>query len=251
MRKNPIQHALAAWLASCALAWPAAAAHAGAYTISPVLIELTPQNPIAALTVSNDASQPLILEASARGWTQRDGKDRLEPTHDLIITPPLFSIPAHATQVVRIGLRVAPGLQGERAYRLLLNEIVTRGGAARHTANVQMVLQTNIPVFAAAPGLAPPELHWKGWRVGKSVALDVRNAGGTHVEITGLRVKAGTDKLLDSPMALYLLPGGTRRIEVPAGPNGAPTGTELNIDAQLDAKAPADHVAARVPLAEP
>src|SRR5690606_31082397 len=111
--------------AGVAAVWSMAAGLASAATlqISPVSIELGPDEPGAAVTLRNPGSTPMFGQLRVYAWDQQDGQDVLAPTQSLAASPPLLQVPPGSEQLVRIVRTGAAEAGKESAYRILIDEI--------------------------------------------------------------------------------------------------------------------------------
>ena len=82
--------------------------------VSPVRVDLSARKATAAMTVRNDSDQPVVIQLQTVAWSQAGGQDSTTPTSDLIATPPLFTLPAQSSQIVRVGLRKPDPLASRR-----------------------------------------------------------------------------------------------------------------------------------------
>ncbi|MCZ2495462.1 fimbria/pilus periplasmic chaperone [Xylophilus sp. Kf1] len=212
---------VARFISAVFLACAAGAAMAGAIAINPVRVTLSAGRIADVLTVRNSGSEPTVVQLELLRWTQDAGVDRLEPTRDLLATPPIFDLPAGGSQIIRVGLRGAlPSGPQEVAYRLLLKEVPPAPMA--NTRGVQIALNISLPVFVlpvAVTTAAPsPALRWQLRRTGEGLWLRADNDGPVHVQVHGLAL-AGGDRLAPFVPA-YLLPGA--RHEWPVRLDAAP-----------------------------
>jgi fimbrial chaperone protein len=98
---------LASYLAST-LPAVVVTATAGTFSISPVRVELSTQRRTEALTVRNEAAdREVVVQAQTLLWSQQDGQDKLLETRDLVVTPPVFTLPPNSQQIVRVAVRRA------------------------------------------------------------------------------------------------------------------------------------------------
>ena len=114
------------WLFPClffSLLWAHAAS---ALTIEPVLIELTPTRQVASITVSNPSDHSANLQAEVLSWQQSKDADQYTETDALFIIPAIAEIAPGGTQVFRVALRGPMPSTVEQAYRLKLEEILTK-----------------------------------------------------------------------------------------------------------------------------
>jgi fimbrial chaperone protein len=225
---------LALFLAAAPLG--AAAASLG---ISPVRVELSSTVPTAAVTLRNGSDEPTVVQVRAVAWSQQAGEDVLEPTTEVIVSPPIFTLAGNAAQVVRVGLRRAPDARRELSYRIFLQEV--QGPPKPGTAALQMALRIGLPVFVKPLQAAEPELSWRIAREsGGALRLTASNTGRMHVQVIGAKLAApGADSdappLASHTASSYLLPGQSRewRLEpqrsLPAGVS------RLNVRANTDA----------------
>lgn len=179
---------------------------AGSFTVSPVRLELSPQRPVSSLTITNDANEPVSIDARGMSWTQQNGADEHEETRELIVTPPVFTLAPGASQIVRIGLRRAPDANNEIAYRVFMTENPV---VPRSTANgVAMNLRLSVPIFVRPRAAAQPKLEWTGTRTPEGhLKLRADNRGNIHVQVANLSLSAAGSLVGRQTSPAYLLPG--------------------------------------------
>src|SRR6266513_842182 len=80
--------------------------NANVLEVTPVQLSLSPSQRIGVLKVTNRSDESSILQLSLFDWNQSPkGKDIYKISHDILLTPPLFVLPAHKTQIIRFALR--------------------------------------------------------------------------------------------------------------------------------------------------
>lgn len=185
-------------------------ANASSFSVSPTRITLTQARTSGVLTIRNPGTEEMVVQLQPRVWRQEEGADVLEPTVDLIAVPPLFTVPAGGSQVVRIGLRRPPSPSGELSYRVLLREVPPP--RAEGVTGLRMALNVSLPVFVLPPGNAEPEMVWALDRAANGgLALSLRNEGRAHVQLKQLALKLSTGlELPGIDLPAYLLPGQSR-----------------------------------------
>jgi fimbrial chaperone protein len=200
-----------------AVAWPAWGA---SFSISPVRIELSPQEATVAVTVTNTGEDPVSIQLRVFSWRQEANEDRLEPTRDLIATPPLFSIVPGESQIVRVGLRRPPQSAREVPFRAIFEEIPgpppPKAGPA-----LRINLRVSIPVFYAPNETLKPALAWQLARKEQGkLTLTVRNSGGASAQIGDLALArpGAAAPLVEQKNFAYVLAGAERSfaLELPA-----------------------------------
>ncbi|EKS9887551.1 molecular chaperone [Burkholderia pyrrocinia] len=217
---------LATWIAAATLAAACADSQATDFTVSPVRVELSAAHRSVALTVRNESSdEPVVVQLRTAAWSQNAGDDVYASTGDLIAAPPIFTIAPGGSQVVRIGLRHAPGSDQETGYRLYLQEIPPAPKPG--FAGVQIALEMSLPIFVKPATETAPRLRWAAEpRPGGTgmLALRVTNDGTAHAQVANLALFApGSDRPVATHAEFaYVLPGQSRELMFKPGAGTAP-----------------------------
>jgi fimbrial chaperone protein len=207
---------IALLLLAATVASPVAAAD---FTVNPIQIFLSTQNPSAILTVQNTSTEPLRFQLNAFGWAQDDaGQMVLTPTTEVIFFPRLLSLVPGEQRIVRIGASVPPG-PVERTYRIFVEELPPAFTQSAPAGQVRVLARMGIPIFIeprigrAELRLAPPTIA-----TGR-VVFELRNAGTRHAIPQEIRVRglgpAGDALWAREPDSWYILAGDRRVYEVP------------------------------------
>ena len=211
----------------------AGAASAGSFEVSPVRITLSPEIPVSAITVTNNSTEPTVVQLETLNWSQQGEQDVYSPTSDIIATPPIFTLPVGGYQVVRVGLLRAPDAQRELTYRLYLQEAPSAPKPG--FTGMNMVIRQGVPVFVT-PTIKPPDaVAWKIYRSSDGrLELSLTNNGNAHLQVTTFTVADVTGKELGKQtLAGYILPGQSRNVVVKDIP--APVvGAKLRVLAHTD-----------------
>jgi fimbrial chaperone protein len=205
MRSLPIIVAFVA-----ALLGQASAGHAASLRVAPTTISLVAPDAASVLSLRNDDKRPINVQIRVFRWTQVDGSDRLEPTRDVVASPPATTLRGGTTTAVRI-VRVAKGpVSGEESYRLVVDELPSPTRVRSGT--VALVLRYSIPVFFVSPEADVGQLKWSLRRQGGSLSLSSKNSGDVHVRISALSASAGKGRTayLGDGLAGYVLGGSSR-----------------------------------------
>ena len=210
---------------------------AASLEIDPVRIELSPRQQTAAITIHNNSDQPTTLEFKPVAWTQVDARDVYTPTRELLISPPLVTIPAHGEQVIRAALRRPADPTKELTYRINLQELPTAPLAG--ATGVQVALRIGLPVFVKpASGKAAPKMEWKLMRQPDgSLNVGFRNPGNAHIQITDFSLlNPGSNGVIaEEQGASYILAGQAREWQLKTNPAEKIVGNRLRLKAFTDA----------------
>jgi len=254
MRRALLPVAWGAGLLLSALAPTPAAATS--LSVAPLRIVLTPQRPVASLTMGNAEDTEVAVQAEVVAWSQQDGRDAYEPTRDVLVNPTIFRLPPGGRQIVRLGLQV-PADAGERSYRVFLRQLPRDQALpadGTEGAKVQTLLRIGVPIFVP-PLQLRRALQWSLQPSGRATGtagtawrLVFDNQGSEHIQVTQLVVRRedGTE-LLRKSLSQYALAGQSAGIdiELPA----LPPDTRLQVEAATDAPEASSSATVRVPRA--
>lgn len=98
--------------------------HANVIEVMPVQISLSTNQRIGVIKVTNRGAERSLLQLSLLDWQQSPkGKDIYKTSHDILLTPPLFVLPPHKTQVIRFALRHPTYNTLQKTYRVHIKEV--------------------------------------------------------------------------------------------------------------------------------
>jgi fimbrial chaperone protein len=185
---------------------------AGSMTVFPLRVTFDGGKTSEVVTVRNTDSKPLLLQPTMTKWTQVEGQEVLEPTRDVLLSPPLVEIPPGESQTVRIVLRREADPTVQATYRLVLQEVPRK--TETNTQQVVMALKITLPVFVTAKTPSPPVLS-VSTSPGSSV-LQFKNSGQSHVQVKTVAVSDGSSQIAKSESMFYVLSGQTVKLKVDA-----------------------------------
>jgi fimbrial chaperone protein len=210
------------------------AASAQSLSVLPVNILLAPGQSAATLAVTNQSNSETAIQIRAFAWSQSNGDDQLTASDAVVVSPPLASIAAGATQIVRLILRHPP--QGSEAtYRILVDQIPPPA----EPGIVHMVLRLSIPIFAQPLTRAIPHLQFHVVLDAGQLYLVGINDGLRHEAIRDivLSMSDGTKLKADSGSLPYILAGSTRRWHIAVKDSQPPQSETLRLTAHADSGA--------------
>ncbi|MEJ1962834.1 MAG: fimbria/pilus periplasmic chaperone [Gammaproteobacteria bacterium] len=181
-----------------------------ALTISPVLVELSPGRRIVSITIANPGDRAVTFQTQTLAWDQPDGVDRYVETDDLIVVPPIATIGAGGTQILRVTTR-APASAQEQAYRLVLEdvtELTAPSSPSSEGTAINIRINHNLPVFVSAPGKPRPQP-----RLGRCTSPTPQPSAGTgciRLDNDGTRYLAVKSMTVDGANLHLELKGGPR-----------------------------------------
>jgi len=218
---TPVRWALAALAATMMLAALAGAAAGQSLAVQPVSLPFAPGQRATTLTVTNHGTNETAIQIRVYAWSQEQGEDTLTPSDAVIASPPLATIPAGGSQLVRLVLRQPPDGR-EFTYRILLDEIPPPALAGV----VRIVLRMSIPIFAEPKIPVAPRVQFHIEKQGEQLLLVGVNSGIRHETFREvvLATEQGVTLKPAKGWSPYLLAGATRRwVMVPTGSASAAT----------------------------
>ena len=155
---------------------------AGSIGVSPVRVTLSDKQKIGTITLRNDGTNPVPMQLEALKWSKEEGEDVFTSTRELIISPPIFTIPAGGSQLLRVGLRGTPDAKRELSYRIFLQELPPP--ASPDFNGAKMLMRVSLPVFVLPKVAANPLLRWQAVRTSDgSLKISLTNDGNAHIQI--------------------------------------------------------------------
>ena len=184
----------AALAALWGLAGIATGAPAASLSVSPTIVDKSAPANTASVTVQTQGNDPVRVQVRLFRWVQVDGKDRLEPTRDVVASPPLLKIAPGMDYTVRVVRTVKRPVAGEESYRLLVDQLPEPKD--RKANQVLLVIRHSIPVFFRSGDAEPPAIGWNVARTKQGLMLTARNDGDQRFKISNLVVKTPSGKVL-------------------------------------------------------
>jgi len=186
-------------------------AWAGTFRVTPVIVELSARRPHCSVSVANLSLIPERIQIQILRWTARDADDEYSETNDILVNPPIFTVAAGGTQILRLGLRHPKPSTQEISYRLVLQELPPAKKTAGNVLGT--VLRVSLPVFVTSSGGGAPDLKWeyRCSELGKAT-VRVENRGNAHERMEKLMFLLGdaSEAFEVKDSLTYVLPGGRR-----------------------------------------
>jgi fimbrial chaperone protein len=181
-------------------------AAAASFGLSPMRVDLSVAAPTAVITVNNSGDKAVTIQGQAFTWTQPQGKDTYEETRAFIISPPIFTLPPGAKQIVRVALRGSAPSKEEQAFRLVFREVPQAEEAAVEGPIFRISLGMNIPMYVAPIGGAAVPRPNFGLETIPNAAprLRIANDGNSNLRLANLTVMQEDDKLAELDVFVVL-----------------------------------------------
>ena len=200
-------------------------ATAGQFSVTPVRIFMAPKDRAVAVTVTNEGDEELVMQADVYVWKQEPGgDDRLTPSEDLFLSPPIIKLAPKSRQVVRLAMLQRPTSGEQQTYRMIVREIPEAKKAPK-SVELQVAIAFSMPVFVTPAG-AKSELDCKVERSrANAVAAVCANRGTAYAQPRDFSLNnVGGAKLAARDSGGYILPGIERRFALERKEGAIPGG---------------------------
>ena len=195
-------------------------AQAAALSVSPIRLDVVYPGNTTRLTLRNSGAAPITAQVRVFLWSQRDGKDHFAETRNVVVSPPIATLTPGADFHVRILRTVNAPIQGQEAYRVVVDE-VPETNRVRHIG-LTVAIRYALPLFFISQDTGRPKVEWTVRMINGRRTLVATNSGDMHLRISNLAV--GNLKL-GKGLQGYVLGHSTRVFDLPrnANPAGAIT----------------------------
>jgi len=190
---------------------------AGSYMVKPVRIELSTRQLRSTMQIQNLGDEPLTIQAHIVAWNAKGTEEILSDNDDILLNPPIFTVPVGHTQFLRLGLRHPPQDLKEGTYRLILEQVPRP--PKPDFMGINTVLKISVPIFIK-PRLPAPQLAWTLVRTSEQeMRLAVENRGNAHVQIRKFAVTPGGSDTagFTEDTATYVLPNARKEWTIHSG----------------------------------
>ncbi len=218
---TPIQRFLTLALLTASAVFGSAIANAGGLQVSPVSLALSQAERAGIFTVSNTGEAPMNAQVRVFKWTQTDKEEyALEPTNDLIVSPPIIQLAPGVPQEVRLIRRQAPSTD-EQHYRLIIDQLPSaEKPGVKPKKGITVLIRHNIPVFLNSTDQPVAQLQWRAQANGiDKTRFTIINPSKNRAQIARVWLERAdvTTTVLSAGLTAYALPGSTivREFNIP------------------------------------
>lgn len=120
-------------------------AQAASVRVAPISLDLRNGANASSVRVWNDDREPLNVQVRIFRWTVRNGKDVLEPTQDVVVSPPMTVLRPGDENTIRVVRVKKQPVEGRESYRLIIDQLPDR--TKRRPGTVNVLVRHAIPVY--------------------------------------------------------------------------------------------------------
>ena len=196
------------------------------------LLEVPTPGQATTITLRNTGAAPISTQIRVFRWVQEGGNERLEPTEDVVASPPAADLRPGQDYVARVVRLAKRPVAGEEAYRLLIDELPEPAQQAR---TVNFVVRHAIPLFFEATNTSAPQATWRVSRKGRAVSLTATNEGDRRIRLSAVNVGSGAKTVSFGPgLVGYALGHSTMSWSVAASGQALQPGAKIAINGQTE-----------------
>lgn len=179
---------------------------ASSLQVSPVKLNFKNDENAHAIYLSNNGNVPIRAQVTPVQWLQKENKDVLIETNELIVSPPIIELPAGKRQLVRIITPHSLVSDSEVDYRLIIDELPGPAVDEYHVRNVNFLLRYSIPVFIQPHNDSGSNEILVSLR---NQHLVVENRGAKHIKLSDVYLTSLKGRTIPLAHGLlgYVLPG--------------------------------------------
>ena len=209
-------------------------ASAGSLQVEPVLVDVTAPGAASTVTLRNEGAAPINAQIRVFRWSLVDGQEKLEPTDDVVASPPSVTLTSKGQYIARIVRVSKRPVTGEESYRLLVDQLPDL--SQQKNGAVNLLVRYSIPVFFGAPDKKSPTVAWSLAVKGDKVVLTARNNGDRRLRISALSLRDANGRSISfgNGLAGYALGQSTKSWTAPGSARGFATNGSASISAQSD-----------------
>ncbi len=117
---------------------------AGSFSISPTNLEVRGGGDSATLTVKSGDSSRMQGQVRVMRWTRSRGQDKLEPSRDVVASPPALRLaPNQETTIRLVRVKKAPPKNGRECFRVLVDQLP---GSRGDGSVVKFTIRHSVPL---------------------------------------------------------------------------------------------------------
>src|SRR5947209_5781253 len=176
--------AVFAAVVACAASAPASA---GSLQVAPVLVDVTAPGAASTVTLRNEGTTPINAQVRVFRWSLVNGKEQLDPTDDVVASPPSVTLSPKGQYITRIVRVSKQPVVGEESYRLVVDQLPDL--SQQRNGMVNLMVRYSIPVFFGAADKKNPSMAWSVSTSADKITLMARNNGERRLRISVLTLR--------------------------------------------------------------
>jgi fimbrial chaperone protein len=129
------------------MCWSASTSQAASLRVAPILLDLQGGTVTSTLRLWNEDKQAVRVQVRVFKWTRVHGKDVLEPTRDVVASPPMTALPPGSEILIRVVRTSVRPLDSKESYRVVVDQLPE--SRKRKAGVVNVLVRHAIPLYFA------------------------------------------------------------------------------------------------------
>lgn len=205
--------------------------NAASLRVAPTSLELIAPAGTAVLNLANDGDHPINVQLRVFKWSQTGGIERLEPTRDVVASPPSAKMSPNGQYVVRVVRTSKAPVRAEETYRVIVDELPDPSRARAGT--VTLIMRHSVPIFFKKDDVKPADVSWNVSKQGNGLVLTGKNNGGSRFRLSNVTLVQGAAKIGSRDgLVGYVLSGAT--MQWPIGTAKSLSASVVTLQGQSD-----------------
>lgn len=208
--------------------------------VAPISLEVLAPGAATTLTLRNDGRTNLTVQARSFRWKQQGGRESLQRSSEVVVSPPSVRLAPGASQTIRVVRTSKAPINGEEAYRIVINEVPDQSRA--RSGAVAFATELRIPVFFIQRGARSADVAWSLQSAGGVTSLVAENRGDMRLRLADLQLSGSGRTTQRDGLVGYVLGGSSMKWPMAragrfAGPTRLRAATNLGaLDVQVNAR---------------
>ncbi|WP_241609573.1 molecular chaperone [Rosenbergiella australiborealis] len=168
----------------------------------PILQVIEADQTGSALWLENHGTSDIHLQVRVFSWQQRNDGDHFSDQSEVVASPPFIEVAPRQKQLIRLIRTGAIPSQGERAYRIVLDQLPDGTvSEIKESAGLHLQMRYVLPLFTYANGVwtkaradkprdsataTQPKLSWRIETIQGKRLLTITNQGVVHARLTSV-----------------------------------------------------------------
>jgi fimbrial chaperone protein len=202
--------------------------------VEPVLLEMNAPAAAGTLALRNDEDSEVTVQTRVLRWSQNAGKEALEPTTEVVASPPAVTLAPGADYIVRVVRVSKQPVIREESYRIIVDQLPRM--RRQQTRAVDLLIRQSIPVFFRERELKLPAVSWSISSDAGKLIVVASNSGDVRLRIASLRLKdsSGATISFGNGLVGYVLGQSSMSWVAPSNPRAFGSTGPVSITAETD-----------------
>jgi len=121
-------------------------AYSATLRVAPISVRAAHGTNTASVRIWNDGREPLNVQVRIFRWRVEKGKDILEPTRDVVVSPPMTTLIPGTENLIRIVRTTGRPVSERESYRLIVDQL-PKAAVKGKSGTISILLRHAIPVY--------------------------------------------------------------------------------------------------------